>query len=92
MVILIVSRVVHSSGVGAYGEFEVTHDITDITSAAFLNTVGKKTPLFCRFSKALSEIGAPDSTRDALGFAFKLYTEEGNLDWAFLSSVRPSQC
>jgi len=25
-------RVVHAKGAGAYGEFEVTHDITDITS------------------------------------------------------------
>lgn len=30
-------RVVHAKGAGAYGEFEVTHDITDIVSTADLN-------------------------------------------------------
>ena len=29
-------RVVHAKGAGAYGEFEVTHDITDIVSSRLL--------------------------------------------------------
>lgn len=29
-------RVVHVKGAGAYGEFVVTHDVTDLTSAAML--------------------------------------------------------
>ena len=81
------NRVVHGRGAGAYGDFEVTHDISKFTSAAFLNKVEKKTPLFCRLSGATSEIGSPDGMRDIRGFAFKLYTEEGNLDWAFLNTV-----
>ena len=79
-------RLVHAKGTSAYGEFEVTHDISDITSAAFLNQVGKKTPLFVRFSTVAGEKGSADSVRDARGFAFKLYTEEGNLDCVFFST------
>ncbi|TGO89385.1 hypothetical protein BPOR_0112g00160 [Botrytis porri] len=43
-------RVVHARGTSAHGYFEVTDDISDVTSAAFLNKVGKQTDLFCRFS------------------------------------------
>ena len=78
-------RVVHAKGTGAYGEFEVTHDITKYTSADFLNKVGKKTRLFCRFSTVSGGRGSADTVRDTRGFAFKLYTEEGNLDWLFFS-------
>jgi catalase len=60
---------------------------SDITSAAFLNKVGKKTPLFTRFSTVAGEKGSADSIRDSRGFAFKMYTEEGNLDWLFFSTV-----
>ena len=60
---------------------------SEITSAAFLNKVGKKTPLFVRFSTVAGERGSADSVRDSRGFAFKLYTEEGNLDWLFFSTV-----
>jgi Catalase len=81
-------RLVHAKAAGAYGEFEVTHDISDITSAAFLNKVGKKTKLFTRLSTVAGEKGSADSVRDTRGFAFKLYTEEGNLDWVFFSTVR----
>lgn len=81
------ARLVHAKGAGAFGEFEVTHDISDITSAAFLNKVGKKTKLFTRFSTVAGERGSADSVRDSRGFAFKLFTEEGNLDWVFFSIV-----
>lgn len=88
--VLISFRLVHAKAAGAYGEFEVTHDISDITSAAFLNKVGKKTKLFTRLSTVAGEKGSADSVRDTRGFAFKLYTEEGNLDWVFFSTVRIS--
>ncbi|KAI9644113.1 catalase A [Ciborinia camelliae] len=74
------------NGAGAYGEFEVTHDITNVTSLAFLNQIGKKTPLFARFSTVAGEKGSADNVRDARGFAFKMYTEEGNLDWLMFSA------
>ena len=73
-------RVVHAQGAGAHGYFEVTHDVTQYTKANFLNTVGKKTPLFLRFSTVAGEKGAPDVVRDPRGFAIKMYTEEGIYD------------
>ncbi|RUS19898.1 catalase [Endogone sp. FLAS-F59071] len=73
-------RVVHAKGAGAHGYFEVTHDITKYTRAAFLSEVGKKTPVFLRFSTVGGEKGSADSARDPRGFALKFYTEEGNWD------------
>lgn len=76
-------RVVHAKGSGAYGYFEVTDDITDICSAKFLDTIGKKTRLITRFSTVGGEAGSADAARDPRGFATKLYTEEGNLDLVY---------
>ena len=73
-------RVVHAKGAGAYGYFEVTHDVTQFTKAKFLSKVGKKTELFTRFSTVGGEKGSADSERDPRGFAVKFYTEEGNYD------------
>lgn len=61
--------------------------MTDVTSADFLNRVGKRTPLFARFSTTAGEKGSPETIRDVRGMAFKLYTNEGNLDWVFLSQA-----
>ncbi|KAI0416746.1 catalase [Xylaria grammica] len=76
-------RVVHAKGAGAYGEFEVTHDISDITTIDMLLGVGKKTPLVTRFSTVGGEKGSADTARDPRGFAIKFYTQEGNWDWVF---------
>ncbi|CUM66994.1 uncharacterized protein PRCAT00004681001 [Priceomyces carsonii] len=76
-------RVVHAKGSGAYGYFEVTDDISDVCGAAFLDTVGKKTKIFTRFSTVGGELGSADSARDPRGFATKFYTEEGNLDLVY---------
>ncbi|HEY6541533.1 MAG TPA: catalase [Ktedonobacteraceae bacterium] len=73
-------RVVHARGSGAFGYFEVTEDVTHWTRAAFLNTVGKRTPLLVRFSTVAGELGSADTVRDPRGFAIKFYTEEGNYD------------
>ena len=73
-------RVVHAKGAAAHGVFEVTEDVTKFTKANFLNKIGKKTPLFLRFSTVAGERGAPDTMRDPRGFAIKFYTEEGNYD------------
>src|SRR6478672_4041339 len=73
-------RVVHAKGSGAFGFFEVTEDVTQWTSAAFLSAVGKQTPMFARFSTVAGELGSPDTVRDPRGFALKFYTEEGNYD------------
>jgi len=51
-----------------------------LCKAKFLNQVGKKTPIFLRFSTVAGERGANDCDRDPRGFAIKHYTEEGNYD------------
>lgn len=73
-------RVVHAKGAGAFGFFEVLHDVSKYTCAAFLSEVGKKTEVFARFSTVGGEKGSADSERDPRGFAVKFYTEEGNFD------------
>ncbi|KAK8096354.1 catalase-domain-containing protein [Apiospora kogelbergensis] len=55
-------------------------------SAAFLSEVGKETKLFTRLSTVAGERGSAETVRDSRGFAFKLRTEEGILDWMFLST------
>jgi catalase len=73
-------RVVHAKGSGAHGFFEVTADVTEWTSAGFLSKVGKRTPVFARFSTVAGELGSPDTVRDPRGFSIKFYTEDGNYD------------
>ncbi len=73
-------RVVHAKGAGAHGYFEVTNDVTQWTKAKFLGSVGKKTPVFARFSTVGGESGSADTVRDPRGFSAKFYTEEGNYD------------
>jgi catalase len=73
-------RVVHAKGGGAFGYFEVTVDVRQWTKAAFLNTVGKRTPVAIRFSTVAGEQGSADTVRDPRGWAMKFYTEEGNYD------------
>src|ERR1700760_1362941 len=73
-------RVVHAKGGGAHGFFEVTEDVTPWTRAAFLSRVGKRTPVFARFSAVAGELGAADTVRDPRGFSVKFYTDEGNYD------------
>ncbi len=73
-------RVVHAKGSGAHGFFEVTEDVTWFTRASFLARVGKRTPVFARFSTVAGEQGSADTVRDPRGFALKFYTDEGNFD------------
>ncbi|CAG9794587.1 unnamed protein product [Diatraea saccharalis] len=74
-------RVVHAQGHGAYGYFEVTNDVSKYTSADVFNGIGKKTPVFGRFSTARSSINGNELGRDHKGLAVKMYTKEGNLDF-----------
>ncbi|MFB6467336.1 catalase KatA [Cytobacillus sp. Hz8] len=73
-------RVVHAKGAGAHGYFEVTNDMSKYTKAKIFNGVGKRTPMFIRFSTVAGELGSADTVRDPRGFAVKFYTEEGNYD------------
>lgn len=77
---VIPERRMHAKGSGAYGEFVVTHDISNYTKARIFSEIGKKTPLFLRFSTVAGERGAADAERDIRGFAIKFYTEQGNWD------------
>jgi catalase len=74
-------RIVHAKGAGAYGYLEMTEDATKYTKAAFMNKVGKRTPVMVRFSTTLGELGFSDTDRDPRGFAIKFYTEEGICDF-----------
>lgn len=73
-------RAVHAKGAGAHGYFECTNDVTKYCKAKFLDTVGKRTPVFVRFSTTAGENGSADTVKDPRGMAVKFYTEEGNWD------------
>ena len=73
-------RMVHPCGSGAFGYFEVTKDVSNLTKADFLTTVGEKTPIFVRFSTVTLGREFPDEARNPRGFAIKFYTQEGNYD------------
>jgi catalase len=69
----------HAKGSGAFGHFEVTHDVSRYTKAALFQP-GTRTDLVTRFSTVAGERGSPDTWRDPRGFAVKFYTSEGNYD------------
>jgi catalase len=73
-------RVVHAKGSAAYGTLTITHNISKYTNAKIFDTIGKKTPMFLRFSTVGGERGSADTVRDPRGFAMKFYTEEGIWD------------
>jgi len=73
-------RVVHAKGSGAFGYFEVTHDITKYTKAVVFDKIGKRSPIALRFSTVGGESGSADTARDPRGFALKFYTEDGIWD------------
>lgn len=73
-------RVVHAKGSGAFGELTITKDISHYTKARLFSAVGKKTPLFIRFSTVGGEAGSADTERDPRGVAIKFYTEQGVWD------------
>lgn len=72
-------RVVHARGTGAYGYFEPSADISDLTKAVVF-TPGTRTKVFVRFSTVMGYRGSPEQARDPRGFAVKLYTRQGNWD------------
>ncbi|MEO5734066.1 MAG: catalase [Rubrivivax sp.] len=73
-------RVVHARGTAAHGYFESYEELTDLTRAAPFAKVGKRTPVFTRFSTVAGERGSMDTARDVRGFAVKFYTDEGIWD------------
>jgi len=77
-------RIVHAAGSSAFGTFQVTHDVSHLTKAAFLQP-GAKTPAYTRFSTVTYGREYPDQGRNPRGFATKFYTEDGNYDLVGLS-------
>ena len=69
----------HAKGGGAFGEFEVTEDVSQYTRAAVFQP-GAKAETLIRFSSVAGEQGSPDTWRDVRGFSLRFYTTEGNLD------------
>jgi catalase len=72
-------RIVHAKGGGAFGDFVVTGDVSQYTTAAVFQP-GATTETLQRFSSVAGEQGSPDTWRDVRGFSVKFYTEEGNYD------------
>ncbi len=69
----------HAKGSGAFGEFNVTNDVSTYTKAALFQP-GATTRMLARFSTVAGELGSPDTWRDVRGFSLKFYTPEGNYD------------
>ncbi|BDA47324.1 Catalase isozyme B [Coccomyxa sp. Obi] len=80
-------RIVHARGAGAHGYFEVTKDISQYSSADFMQGIGKKTPVTARLSTVVHERGSPESLRDVRGFSVKFKTQQGN--WDFVGNDIP---
>ncbi|KAJ2690104.1 catalase A, partial [Coemansia sp. RSA 1285] len=83
-------RVVHAKGAGAHGYFEVTKDVSHLTCAKFLSEVGKRTPVFTRFSTVGGELGSADTARDPRGFAKRdprTHLKNPDMQWDFWSHV-----
>lgn len=69
----------HAKGAGAYGQFEVTNDLSAYTRAAVFQP-GTNTEVFARLATNEGERGSADTLRDTRGFSVKFYTSEGNFD------------
>ncbi|RPA90555.1 catalase [Choiromyces venosus 120613-1] len=73
-------RMAHPAGSGAFGYFECTKDMSDLTMADLYSEAGKKTPIFMRFSTVTFGKEFPNQGRNPRGFAIKHYTKDGNYD------------
>ncbi|GAB3514289.1 catalase [Pseudoxanthomonas daejeonensis] len=73
-------RIVHARGSAAHGYFELTKSLKRYTTASLFTEVGKRTPVFTRFSTVAGGAGSVDTPRDVRGFAVKFYTDQGNFD------------
>ena len=55
-------------------------NFAELTTASFLASAGKVTPVTVRFSTVVHGRGSPETVRDPRGFATKFYTDQGNWD------------
>jgi catalase len=83
-------RVVHAKGAGAFGEFVVTHDITNICSADVFRGVGKKTKVAARFSTVGGEKGS--QTRQETHEDLLLSSTQMRATGTWLATVSPQKC
>ena len=67
----------HAKGGGAFGTFEVTHDVSEFTRAAVFQP-GVETEMLARFSTVAGAHGSPDTRRDPPGVARQFFTSAGN--------------
>jgi len=58
---------------GAFGYFEVTHDITKYCKADIFSSIGKQTPVAVRFSTVGGESGSADTVRYTYTIYYTLY-------------------
>ncbi|KAG4070077.1 hypothetical protein HA402_013737 [Bradysia odoriphaga] len=77
-------RIGHAKGAGAFGYFQVTHNVSKYTRSAFLQP-NTRTDVVVRFSTQVGEIGSADTTIDAKGFAVKFKTLDGIFDFVGLN-------
>src|ERR1700674_5217874 len=75
-------RVYHVKGGGAFGYFEVTADVTQWTKAAFLNQVGKRTPMLARLSTVAGEEGYPDTDRACAASPSSSTPKRATMTWS----------
>ncbi|XP_075991159.1 catalase-like [Anticarsia gemmatalis] len=72
-------RVVQAKGIGAFGYFEVTHDVSSYTKADVFNGIGKRTPVMTRFSV---DLGTPDGYRKTNYYplhTYEIYNKYGEI-------------
>ena len=84
-------RVYHVKGGGAFGYFEVTADVTQWTKAAFLNQVGKRTPMLARLSTVAGEEGYPDTDRACAASPSSSTPKRATMTWS-ATTRRSSSC
>ncbi|HEY0287062.1 MAG TPA: catalase, partial [Pseudomonas sp.] len=72
-------RVVHARGTGAYGQFTVSDDLSDLSKARVFGA-GEVTPVFVRFSSVVHGNHSPETLRDPRGFATRFFRRDGNWD------------
>jgi len=73
-------RNVHALGVGAFGTFKPTNDVSKYTCAKLFSKDAGETKVFARFSGVFTGREEPETIRDMRGFALKFYTGEGIWD------------
>lgn len=81
-------RVVHARGVGAFGYFRSTKDLSSLTRSAIFSGGDKRTGVFCRFSTVAHGKHSPETLRDIRGFSLKFNSKEDGI-WDLVGNNLP---